>query len=61
MISESTVEDILKAQERLYPVKQIISLATGDLVNAFSGGSEANNYLKAREFEIVDLKDFFMS
>lgn len=45
----------IRYQERLYPVKQIISLATGDPVNAFSGGSEANNYLKAKGFEIVDL------
>ncbi len=45
----------IRYQKRLYPVKQIISLATGDPVNVFSGGSEANNYLKARGFEIVDL------
>jgi len=41
--------------DKLYPVKHIISLATGTHVNSFSGGDEANNYLKAKGFEIVDL------
>lgn len=41
--------------EKLYPVKRIISMATGTPVNSFSGGDEANNYLRARDFEIVDL------
>lgn len=41
--------------DKLYPVKHIISLATGTPVNSFSGGDEANSYIKAKGFEIVDL------
>ena len=41
--------------DKLYPVKRIISMATGTPVNSFSGGDEANNYLRAKGFEIVDL------
>jgi hypothetical protein len=40
---------------KLYPVKQIVSMATGANVNSFSGGSEANNYVKERGFEIEPL------
>jgi len=40
---------------RRYPVKQIISLATGAPVSDFSGGNEANGYLTARDFSIVQL------
>ncbi len=39
-----------------YPPKKIISLATGAGVHTFSGGTEANNWLHARGFTIVDLK-----
>ncbi|MDD4803272.1 MAG: hypothetical protein PHF24_10120, partial [Syntrophomonas sp.] len=41
--------------DKLYPVKRIVSMATGTPVNSFSGGDEANNYLKTKGFEIVDL------
>jgi hypothetical protein len=41
---------------KLYPVKQIVSMATGAGVNSFSGGSEANNYVKERGFEIEPLR-----
>ncbi len=43
--------------DKLYPVKQIIAMATGIPASAFSGGSEANNYLKEREFDIVRLRE----
>jgi hypothetical protein len=39
-----------------YPVKQIVSIATGVNVNSFSGGREANNYVKERGFEIERLQ-----
>src|SRR6266576_4600520 len=39
-------------EERLYPVKEIVSLATSAPVSSFSGGSEANEYIRSREFEI---------
>lgn len=41
--------------DKLYPVKHIISVATGTPVKLFNGGDEANNYLKAKGFEIVEL------
>jgi hypothetical protein len=41
---------------KLYPVKQIVSIATGASVNSFSGGSEANNYVKERGFEVEPLQ-----
>jgi hypothetical protein len=39
-----------------YPVKQILSMATGANVNSFSGGNEANSYLKERGFNIEPLR-----
>lgn len=41
--------------DKLYPVKHIISMASGTPVNSFNGGDEANNYLKAKGFKIVHL------
>jgi hypothetical protein len=40
---------------QLYPVKQIISLASGAPVSAFSGGPEANTYLERRGFTVIEL------
>ena len=40
----------------LYPVKQIVSMATGTNVNSFSGGSEANSYVKERGFQVEPLR-----
>ena len=45
----------ISKDNKLYPVKQIVSMATGVDVNTFSGGSEANNYVKERGFEIDPL------
>ena len=42
---------------QLYPVKQIISMATGQPVSSFSGGDEANNYLIKKGFKIMTLAD----
>ncbi|GMA98822.1 DUF3578 domain-containing protein [Pelosinus sp. IPA-1] len=41
----------------LYPVKEIVSRATGTPKNKFYGGYEANSYLERREFSIVKLHD----
>jgi hypothetical protein len=38
--------------ERLYPVKEIVALATSTPVDSFGGGVEANEYVRAREFEV---------
>jgi 5-methylcytosine-specific restriction protein B len=45
----------IKKDQKLYPVKQIIAMATGVDVSSFSGGDEANGYLRSRGFEIVPL------
>ncbi len=44
-------------KDRLYPPKQIISLATGLHVSRFSGGEQSNSYLRKRGFEIIFLPD----
>lgn len=41
----------------LYPVKEIVSRATGTPKNKFYGGYEANSYLERREFLLVKLHD----
>jgi 5-methylcytosine-specific restriction enzyme B len=42
---------------RLYPVKQIIVLATGIDRGAFKGGDEANGYLETRGFTVVPIRE----
>jgi len=39
-----------------YPPKRIISMATGLSRNKFSGGEQSNNYLRKKGFEIITLK-----
>jgi hypothetical protein len=46
----------IKRGDRLYPVKQIIAMASTASVGAFGGGSQANDFLKERGFEIVTLR-----
>ena len=38
-----------------FPVKQIVSIATGIPTSGFSGGDEANGFVRSRGFEIVPL------
>ena len=45
----------IEHEGRLYPVKMIISLATGRPVDTFSGGNEANDVIKSVGFNIVEL------
>ena len=40
---------------QLYPVKQILSLATGEPVSSFNDDDEANNYLIDKGFKIINL------
>jgi hypothetical protein len=47
----------IERENQLYPVKQIISIATGQPVGSFSGGDEANNYLIKKGFKIITLAD----
>jgi 5-methylcytosine-specific restriction protein B len=42
---------------KLYPVKKVVSLATEVPVSAFSGGDEANGFVAARGFQVVDIAD----
>ena len=42
---------------KLYPVKKIISMSTGVSVNSFSGGEQANSYIKKMGFSFA-LDDF---
>lgn len=42
-------------EDKQYPVKQIIALATGVERGSFSGGQEANSYIEAREFTVVSI------
>lgn len=41
---------------RRYPVKQIISMATGLAVSTFSGGQESNRHVMERGFSVVALR-----
>ncbi len=47
----------IRAEGKLYPVKEVISLATGASVNEFSGGDEANRYVTKRGLEVVSLRE----
>ncbi len=46
----------IKYEDRLYPEKEIIILATGAPRNSFAGGPEAISYLEDRGFTVVRLK-----
>lgn len=45
----------ISANNRLYPAKKIVSLATNTPVGLFSGGQPTNGYLERHGFTIVDL------
>lgn len=46
----------IRTEDKRYPVKQIIAMATGLPVSSFSGGNEANSYLTQRGFNIEPLR-----
>jgi 5-methylcytosine-specific restriction protein A len=46
----------IRVDGKLYPAKKIVSLATSLAVRDFTGGKPTNGYLRARNFEIVDLR-----
>jgi hypothetical protein len=46
----------IECEGRRYPVKQIISLATGAPTSSFSGGDEANGYVTRLGFQVVSLR-----
>ena len=45
----------IKYNDRLYPVKQIISLAAEISLSSFSGGEESNKFLAKKGFDIIAL------
>ena len=52
---DETYKYAIQRNDRFYPVKQIVSLATGIPVSAFSGGDQANGYVEARGLKVVAL------
>lgn len=52
---DETYKYAIQQNGRFYPVKQIVSLATGVPVKTFSGGDQANGYVEARGFKVVAL------
>jgi hypothetical protein len=55
--SDANYEHAIQYEGRLYPVKQIISMATGASKVSFSGGPESNIYVGNLGFEVVRLRD----
>lgn len=41
-------------EDKLYPCKRILSLASGFDVSEFSGGDQTNNVLRRLGFEVID-------
>ena len=52
---DETYKYAIPYENRLYPVKKIVSLATGVAVDEFSGGDEANNYVEERGFSVSEI------
>jgi hypothetical protein len=46
----------IEVDGRFYPVKQIVSMATGTPKSDFNGGDEANGYVTSRGLRIVTMK-----
>jgi hypothetical protein len=55
--SNSNYEHAIRFEDRLYPVKEIIHLATGASKDTFSGGPEANSYVEGLGFQVIRLRD----
>jgi hypothetical protein len=55
--SNANYEHAIQFEGRLYPVKQIISRATGLPKDSFSGGPESNTYVGSLGFDVVRLRD----
>ena len=43
----------IEHEGRLYPVKQIVSMATGRHTRSFSGGEQANSYVREHGFDVT--------
>lgn len=55
--SNRNYKHAIEHEGRLYPVKQIISMATGRPTNSFSGGEQANSYVENYDFDVVRLRE----
>jgi EVE domain len=55
--SNANYEYAIQFEGQLYPVKQIISMATGAPKDSFSGGPESNAYLEKLDFNVVRLRE----
>lgn len=53
--ADATYKYAIERNGQLYPVKQVVSLATGIPVTTFHGGDQANSYVEARGFKVVAL------
>jgi hypothetical protein len=49
----------IEHQGRTYPVKKVISLATGTPVSDFSGGREADSFVEKRGSRVIQLRHGF--
>ena len=49
---------VITYDNKLYPVEQIVSMATGEPKTNFSGGYEANSYVIKKDFSVVPLKNW---
>lgn len=47
----------IELESKRYPVKKIVSLATGTNVASFHGGNEANSYVSSRGFTVTALRE----
>ena len=52
---DETYKYAIELNGLLYPVKQIVSMATKIPVNQFTGGDQANGYVERRGFKVVEL------
>src|SRR5271163_2888386 len=55
--SRNSFKFALERDGRMYPVKKIISMTTGTTVSNFSGGAEANGFLKKLGFTVISLPE----
>jgi hypothetical protein len=54
--SNANYEYAIRFEERLYPIKEIISTATGVSKDTFSGGPVSNSYVESLGFQVVRLR-----
>src|SRR5438105_1912795 len=53
--ANANYEHAIRFEDRLYPVKEVISLATGASKDTFSGGPESNSFVERLGFQVVRL------